>query len=238
MRGARELSHAAVMRGFVVAALVSIVPVEAAADGEATPMIGGSVVWSPTDQNPSGMIGAALEAAWWHGRIGVAVEGSGRTFTTDGDKPRALTFGTSLRLRMFDGMYPSLMEPRDVEVGIELQAIVERFWWEGHGLDDPHVGLGVALRVRGGADDGSTRIAESRFFLRVMAAPGRTDEVIARSTTTMLPSESRDLMLLLGIGASFGGGDPRYVNRFRWRGPDWPIDQRGGSRLGADDSTF
>jgi hypothetical protein len=226
------------MRGFVVAALVSITPAIAHADGEATPMIGGAVVWSPTDQRPSGMVGVALEAAWWHGRVGFAVEGSAREYV-DGEHDRALTVGTSLRLRMFDSMYPSLMEPRDVEVGIELQAIAER-WWERQGDDGLHYGVGLALRVRGGADDGSTRIAESRFFVRVMAAPQLADrDPTATARTTMpLPAETHELMLLLGIGASFGGGERRYVDRFRWRGPDWPVDQRGTSRPGSADSTF
>jgi hypothetical protein len=210
------------MRGFVVAALVSIVPVHAAADGEATPLIGASVLWSPSDQDPAGMVGIALEAAWWHGPLGVAVEGSGRAHIAGSDQPRAATLGASIRLRVLDWMTPSLMEPRDAEVGIELQGIVERFWWEGGGADEPDLGVGLAVRVRGGADDGSLRIAESRFFLRVMAMPTPVDAAIARSTTTPA-AEPRQLTVLLGIGAAFGAGEKPYMNRFRWHAPEWPL---------------
>jgi hypothetical protein len=212
------------MRGFVVAALVSIVPAHALADGETTPMVGAAVLWSPSDQDPSGMAGLELEAAWWHGRIGLALEGTGRAFV-DGNHPRAATLGASLRLRVFDGMTPSLMEPRDSEVGIELQGIIERFWWEGHGADDPDVGFGLAVRVRGGGDDGSTRLAESRFFLRVMATPAAPSSAVARmtTTTTTLPSDTRQLAVIFGIGASFGGGERHYMDRFRWHSPDWAV---------------
>ncbi len=209
------------MRGFVVAALVSIVPVQAAADGEATPLVGASILWSPTDQDPAGMLGVALEAAWWHGPIGLAVEGSGRTHLAGSDQPRAVTLGASLRLRVLSWMTPSLMEPRDAEAAIELQGIVERFWWEGGATDAPDYGFGIAMRVRGGADDGSLRIAESRFFLRVMATPAAPDRGIARST--MVPAEPRQLAVLLGIGASFGGGEKHYMERFRWHPPEWPL---------------
>ena len=208
------------MRGFVVAALVSIVPVQAAADGEATPLVGASIVWSPTDQDPAGMLGVALEAAWWHGPVGLAVEGTGRTHLAGSDQPRAATLGASLRLRVLDWMTPSLMEPRDAEAAIELQGIVERFWWQGGGTDAPDYGFGIALRVRGGADDGSLRIAESRFFLRVMATPSPPDRGIARST--MVPADPRQLAVLVGIGASFGAGEKHYMERFRWHAPEWP----------------
>jgi hypothetical protein len=128
-------------------------------------------------------------------------------------------------------MTASLMEPRDVEVGLELQAIVERFWWQGHGADDPDLGVGLALRVRGGGDDGSSRLAESRFFLRVMASPALSDRVLARAATpTMQPDSASQLVVVFGIGASFGGGEHRYLDRFRWRVPDWPFDPRGASR--------
>jgi hypothetical protein len=210
------------MRGFVVAALVSIVPVQAAADGEATPLVGASIVWSPSNEDPAGMLGVALEAAWWHGPVGLAVEGTGRTHLAGSDQPRAATLGASLRVRVLSWMTPSLMEPRDAEAAIELQGIVERFWWEGGGTEAPDYGFGIALRVRGGADDGSFRIAESRFFLRVMAMPSVLDDSIARSTMVPAP-ESRQLAVLLGIGASFGAGEKHYMERFRWHAPEWPL---------------
>lgn len=200
-------------------ALVSMVPVLAHAGGEATPMIGASLQWSPTDQDPAGMLGIGLEAAWWYRFIGLAIEGSGRAHL-DGERAREAILGASLRLRVFDGMTAALMEPRDVEVGIELQAIVERSWWDDGGAADPDVGFGLAVRVRGGGDDGSLRIAESRFFVRVMTTPGARDHAIARAT--MPAADAPTMMLVLGIGAAFGGGQPRYMQRFRWHFPDWP----------------
>ncbi|HEX5061566.1 MAG TPA: hypothetical protein VFV99_19495 [Kofleriaceae bacterium] len=189
---------------------------DAAADGEATPMIGGSVVWSPSAEQPSGMIGLAVEAAWWSGRVGVAVEGSGRSYV-DNDQPRAFVLGSSVRLRLFDGLWRSWVDARDVEVGIELQGILERWWYQRNEpeLDPARYGVGLALRVRGGADDGSLRISESRFFIRVLAAPTVTDHAVARSMTPPA-EEPRELMLLIGIGAAFGSSDPDYIERFRW----------------------
>ena len=125
--------------------------------------------------------------------------------------------GSSLRLRLFDGLWRSWVDARDVEVGLELQGILERLWWQ---RSDPesestHYGVGLALRVRGGADDGSLRISESRFFVRVLAAPTVTDHAVARSMTPPA-DEPRELMLLIGIGAAFGSSDPDYIERFRW----------------------
>jgi hypothetical protein len=219
---ALERSHAGRMRRFVVAAVVSLVPVHALADGEATPMIGAAVVWSPTNEDPAGMLGISLEAAWWHGPVGLALEGSGRTHLAASDQPRAATVAASLRVRVFDWMTPSLMEPRDAEVGIEVQGIVERFWWEGIGAEDPDYGFGLAMRVRGGADDGSTRISESRFFLRVMEMPSMVDHGVARSTAPT-PAATHELAVLFGIGASFGSGEKHYLDRFRWHAPEWPL---------------
>jgi len=204
---------------------VSIVPARAAADGETTPIVGAAVVWSPTNQDPGGMVGIALDAAWWHGRIGLGVEGSGRTHVAATDQPRAATVAGSLRLRVFEWMTPSLMEPRDAEAAIELQAIAEHVWWERGGMNAPDLGFGIAVRVRGGGDDGSTRIAESRFFLRVMSVPTPPDTAVARSTVSP-PMTSHEIAILVGIGASFGGGERHYMDRFRWHAPDWPFGGR------------
>jgi hypothetical protein len=166
------------------------------------------------------MAGFVVEAAWWRGRIGLAAEGSGRTFV-EGDHLRAWSIGASLRLRLYDALVQSLLEARDVEVGVELQAIVERFWWEHPDAEatPARYGVGIALRVRGDADDGTTRISESRFFVRVMAAPSIPDATVAR-TTMPIVDEPRELIFLLGVGAAFGGGEPAYLERFRWR-PMW-----------------
>ena len=179
-------------------------------------MIGGSVVWTPTNERPSGMAGFVVEAAWWRGRIGLAAEGSGRTFV-EGEHLRAWSLGASVRVRLYDSLVESLLEARDVEVGVELQGIVERFWWEhpDAASSPERFGIGLALRVRGDADDGTSRISESRFFLRVMAAPAITDVTIARTTMPII-NEPRELILLFGIGAAFGGGEPRDLERFRW----------------------
>ncbi len=182
-------------------------------------MIGGSLVWQPTVEAPSGIGGFEVEAAWWHGWIGLALEGAARTnFDTE---RRALGVGGSLRILVLEGMQRSLLEARDVEVGLELQGIVERLWWQHAALDpDPYsYGFGFALRVRGGSDDGSPRIAESRFFIRFMTGPVTKDQVIARSTMPVV-EEPRDMMILFGIGASWGNADRRYLDRFSWR-QDW-----------------
>jgi hypothetical protein len=183
-------------------------------------MIGGAVVWQPTVEAPSGVGGFEIEAAWWRGWVGFAVEGSARS---DFESERhALGLGGSLRILLLQGLQRSLLEARDVEVGLELQGIVERLWWQRTATEaEPYTyGFGFALRVRGGPDDGSTRIAESRFFIRFLAGPVAHDQVIARTTMPVI-EEPRDLKLLLGIGASWGNADRRYLDRFRWRSPDW-----------------
>jgi len=193
----------------------------AAADGERTPMLGGAVVWEPSSDEPAGMVGLELEAAWWYGRLGLAGEASGRSWV-EREGPRALTVGASLRLRVFESLVPSLLESSDVELALELQGIVERVWWDRAIVDaDPtRHGVGLALRLRGSSDDHASRlIAESRFFLRVLSARPATGEVLARTTTP--PAEPRELIVLFGIGAAFGVGDPGYLTRFRRRPIDW-----------------
>lgn len=208
--------------GLAIGTLALVMATNAAADGERTPMVGGAVVWMPSVEAPSGIGGLELEAAWWRGWLGIAVEGSARSdFASE---QNALGLGGSLRVLLLHGMHRSLLEARDVEVGLEAQGIVERVWWQQLTSEvEPFAyGVGLALRVRGGADDGSNRIAESRFFIRFMSGPTTRELVIARSTMTEVPAidEPRDLKLLVGIGASFGGGERSYVERFRWR-QDW-----------------
>lgn len=206
--------------GLAIVTLAVVLTSNARADGERSPMIGGAVVWMPSIEAPSGIGGFELEAAWWRGFLGVAIEGSARSdFTAE---RHAFGLGGSLRVLLLQGLQRSLLEARDVEVGLELQGIVERLWWQQAAPDvDPFgYGIGFALRVRGGSDDGSTRIAESRFFVRFLAGPSTREQVIARTTMATV-DEPRDFKLLVGIGASWGAADRRYLERFRWQQPDW-----------------
>src|SRR5262249_17964540 len=98
-------------------------------------------------------------------------------------------------------------------------------WWSGGsmpGAPDPVAyGPGIALRIRGGGDpDGSALLAESRFFLRVMASRWNQDDPAARSmppTPAPTPMTDRTFTVLIGIGASWGAGTPNYTDRFRLR---------------------
>ena len=195
---------------------------EVAADGETTPMFGVAAVGadvSRTGEHDLGLAGVALDVAWWHGRVGIGAEGSAR-WSIDGEPARATVLGGSARIRVFERKLPSLLDPRDVELALELQAIVERTWWNVAmtELDPTSYGLGLAVRVRGGGDlDGSTRLAESRFFLRVMASRWNELDAVARSTTQPASPMDRSLTVLVGIGASFGAGTRGYVQRFRLR---------------------
>jgi hypothetical protein len=199
-------------------ALVLTVPIlqtEATADGEVTPLIGASVVGASGPERGAELVGFELEAAWWRGRLGVALESAVRwNIGTDG--PRSSILGGSARIRLFECLLPSLVDPRDiVELGIEAHGIVEHAWWDTD--DATSYGLGLAARLRGGGDDPffSTLLAESRVFIRVMSSRRPSIDVIAR--TTAPPTDDRgthELMVLFGIGASFGNGEPSYVQRF------------------------
>jgi hypothetical protein len=202
-----------------IGALLVIGARDAAADGETTPMLGAAVIAADTSTPEQEVVlaGVALDAAWWYGRLGLAAEGSAR-WSVDGDRSRELVAGASARLRVLEGLSPSLMDPRDVEVGCELQAIVERAWWNTPVTTDPVAyGGGIAIRIRGhggGDPDMSTLLAESRFFLRVMASRTAVDTTTARTTMPTTTSE-RALTVVLGVGASWGGGTPSYASRFR-----------------------
>lgn len=187
----------------------------AGADGEQTPQFGGGVIG--TRDAEAEIVGANLELAVWWGRFGLAVEGS-RQWSIDPEDPRVTTLGASARVLLFRQLMPSLLEPRDVELGIELQGIVERSWWENVDREPVAYGAGLAVRLRGGSDDFSNLIAESRLFVRVMAARRTQAETIARDT--MADPEDRGLSVVIGLGALFGGGEPKYVERFRPR----PLD--------------
>lgn len=212
--------------GFTLAlfAFLTLFTRDAAAEGEGTPMFGLAAVGGESTRTPDhvdGLAGVAFDLAWWHGRFGLAVEGSARWRIEE--EGRAFVLGGSARLRVLDGMFPALMDTRQVEVALELQAIVERDWWNVGGVDaDPMShGAGLAIRVRGASEpEGTSMLAESRFFLRVMTS--RWDDVEAAVRTTMSSSSStssapRALTVLVGIGASFGGGTSGYMYRFRSR---------------------
>jgi hypothetical protein len=196
---------------------------QAAADGESTPMFGVAVVGGEESRTPdhvNELAGVGFDLAWWHGRFGLGAEGSAR-WNIDSDG-RALVLGGSARFRLLDTMVPALMDSRPVEVALELQAIVEREWWSAasSAADPTSHGLGLVLRVRGGGEpEGSSVLAESRFFLRVMTARWEDGDVVARTDTTTMPvaTTSPAMTVLLGIGASFGGGTSSYMYKFRSR---------------------
>jgi hypothetical protein len=109
-------------RRFVLGLL--LVPSIAAADGERTPIIGGAVVGAATHEDARG--GVQAEATWWTWRVGVSAEGA-MLWRADDAAKRAAVLGVSARLLAFDTLVESLLEPRNVELGVELHGIVERW---------------------------------------------------------------------------------------------------------------
>lgn len=189
----------------------------AAADGETSPLFGGAVFGATTSQASDSSAGVELEAVSWHGWLGFAIEASART-SVDGSASRPIALGGSVRLRLMQALVPSLLEPSDVELGVELQGIVERTLWNGEltGHEPTHQGIGLALRLRGSTDDDMPRlITESRFFIRVMSWQAQ-DAEIARAMQPIVPAD-REFMVLVGIGAAFGGGDVTYLRQFAAR---------------------
>jgi hypothetical protein len=196
-------------------ALVCVLTATAAADGERTPLFGGSVVGEQAAGQDDPLAGAQLEIAFWRGRFGAAVEGARTWSTTDRDVSTMSVSG-SLRVAVFETLVPSLLDPRDVEFGIELQGIVERSWWSmPTGRDPVAYGLGVAFRLRGGSDDEfSPLLAESRLWFRVTSARG-SDMAVPLGARAAPEVGNHDLTFLVGLGASFGVGDMQYLQRFR-----------------------
>lgn len=86
------------------------------------------------------------------------------------------------------------------------------------------LGLGVAIRMRGGSDwEFSTLLAESRLFLRVMRSRDEEPDAIARAAAPMTESpERRGITVMVGLGAAFGAGKGRYLQRFRLKAFDEP----------------
>jgi hypothetical protein len=199
---------------------------DAAADGERTPMFGGAVVGARSPDNQSDTLGIEVEAAWWYGRIGFALEGS-MHWVLGGERERATVLGASARVRVHDSLLPSLLEPRDVELGLELHGIVARRWWEGDvagaAADESPVGygLGIAARLRGGSDhEFSALLAESRLFVRAVAFRPTGADAVARSMAPSGGGGAGELTILVGLGAAFGAGEARYLDRFRLRPPE------------------
>jgi hypothetical protein len=206
------------MRTWLVVAVVLGSAANAEADGERSPMlgvdiVGGDTTLAPAQEQP--LAGVGFDVAFWRGRFGLGGEASER-WALEASGVRATVVSASARLRIYDALMPSLLDPRDCELGVELHAIVERAWWSGSSQVDPVAyGGGIAVRLRGGGDaDNSVELAESRIFLRVMTSKWGALDEIARSTDPVAPA-GRSYTVLLGIGASFGAGSPAYVHQFR-----------------------
>jgi hypothetical protein len=212
-------------RGIALGIVLLLAPASAVADGERTPMIGGSFVGAAAHEDA--LAGVELEAAWWQWRLGFSAEGS-MMWSGDDASRRVTVLGLSTRLLVFDTLIESLLEPRDVELGIELQGIVERAWWTSGSpeADATRYGVGVALRLRGGGEyDLSSLLAESRVFVRVMSARPPQQDAIARMVTPPGERDTGQLTIMIGVGAAWGAGDPDYLERFRVE-PFSPAAQR------------
>lgn len=198
---------------------------DAVAEGERSPMIGGGIVAARAADDAE-LVGVGLEATWWWQRVGIAVEGSRRWEVGTGD-PLAITFGGGLRLLLVDRLLESLIEPRDVELGLELHGIVERTWWKDADATTAYGG-GVALRLRGGGDGFDSKLlAETRVFVRVMSDRSG-DEIAMRSTTPDQMRDAPQLSVVVGLAAVWGSGERRYADKFKPRFPDqYLVDPNG-----------
>jgi hypothetical protein len=203
----------AVRSALVVSLLGSAV--ESHAEGERSPMIGGGVIAARSGDGEAeqGLIGVSLEATYWIQRIGLSVEGS-RRWAVEGGEPLATTFAGGLRLLVIDRLLESFVEPRDVELGLELHGIVERTWWDGAETSTAYGG-GVAIRLRGGGDGFDSKLlAESRLFVRVMQS---RDEVMFAARSTSPQMEPVPMSVVVGLSAVWGTGERRYADKFKPR---------------------
>jgi hypothetical protein len=195
-------------------ALLAIVlaPSVAHSEGEHGPMVGGALI--ATRAPDTELAGAQLELAMWRWRIGFALEGSHQA----GIDTRVTKLGGSLRLLLHHEMTPSLLDPNEeVELGFELHGIVERAWWDDDLAHPPiSYGAGLVIRLRGGTDF-SNILAESRVFVRALWP--RRDPMDSLARTTMPPGRD-GVLIVVGLGAVFGGGQPAYAKQFR----RWPLD--------------
>jgi len=123
--------------------------------------------------------------------------------------------GASLRALVADQLMPSPLEPRDVELGLELHGVIERAWSSRVDTgDDPAIrfGLGLAARLRGGGDDDSALLAESRLFVRVLWSGSHENQIVAR---TVAPVPDREVLVIVGLGAAWGAGERQYADKFK-----------------------
>lgn len=187
-------------------------------------MLGGALTYTEGPDGEAALVGAALEVAWWSGRFGLAFESAARRGIDDDARNLAVAGG--LRVLVADWLTPSLFDARDVEMGIELQAIAERAWWSRDDSADA-LGAGLAIRMRGGSDwELSSLLAESRLFVRVMRSRDDVRDAVALATDGMdaavLQQPGRDsTTVIVGLGAAFGTGAPRYLERFHRKSRAW-----------------
>jgi hypothetical protein len=191
----------------------------AAAEGERTLMFGGALTYSDVPDHRAALMGGEVDLAWWSGRLGLAVEAAGRHAIDDSAGNVAVA--GSARVLVADWLWTSVIEPRDVEMGVELQLVGERMWWSRDDSTDAY-GVGAAIRMRGGSDwEFSSLLAESRLFVRVMRSRGEPSSVAARVADAVAEQPGRGTVtVIIGLGAAFGAGDPRYLDRFRLRARD------------------
>ena len=177
-------------------------------------MFGGAVTYTDAPGRKVELVGGALELVWWWRWFGLGIEAAARRGVED-DSARNLSAAGSARVLIADWLSPSLIDPSDVEIGVELQAIAERTWWSRDDVSSA-LGLGVALRMRGSSDWVFSRLlAESRLFVRVMQPRDGAVDSVARAVMPTEPAERRALTVMVGLGAAFGVGERRYLERFR-----------------------
>ena len=172
-------------------------------------MIGGAVI--ATRAPDTELAGAQLEAVMWRWRVGLALEGSHQA----GLDTSVTTLGASVRLLLHHELTPSLLDPQEqVELGFELHGIVERAWWNDNVGHEPiSYGAGLVVRLRGDTDF-TNIVAESRLFVRAMWSRHDAMDSLARTT---MPQAERGALIVVGIGALFGGAQPAHARQFRRR---------------------
>ena len=111
-------------------ALLLLAPTAAAAEGERSPMIGGAVVGAAAGEDAFG--GAGVDLTWWAWRAGLSVEGT-MLWRADESAERIAILAVGVRLLAYDTLVQSWLEPRNVELGIELHGIAERWLWADEG---------------------------------------------------------------------------------------------------------
>lgn len=208
------------MKTCVAVVLLLSITGSAAAEGERSPMFGAALTYTDAPDREAELVGGEFELAWWWWRLGIAIEGAARRGITD-DSLRNLAVAGSARVLLASWLSPSLFEPRDVELGVELQAIAARTWWDRDDSADAF-GLGLAIRMRGGSDwMMSSLLAESRLFVRVMRSYDELDMAVRASPAGAMSASERDgVAVMVGLGAAFGVGERRYLERFRPRAFD------------------